>query len=182
MITDYRDPAFWTQRKPAPPAWPAVEPVPEVLSTDPWPLEAPDVPRAVLGLQRAAQTAGWVAMVGYSRSPERAVRVGTYKMTESFSVWASVHPVSGWRFNAIHTRTVGAAGGWTWRSTAIWKAGRPRFSHATITDLLAFVALAGDVPLAWFKGVHARVVDQAEEAKRKARERPATKKGKEGAS
>lgn len=171
------DPGYYGQRKQAA-AWPPDDPPPEVLSTDPWPSDAPEVPRAVHGLQRAAQGAGWVALVGYSRSPERAVRVGTYKITEAFAVWAGQHPETGWRFNAVHTRTPGAATGWGWRSTAIWRLGTPRFRHATITDLLEFVTARGDVGRAWFKAVHARV----EEQKARAAAKPARQKPKEGSS
>jgi hypothetical protein len=145
-----------TCRKLRTPPPPAAEPPPEVLSTDPWPLDAPEVPRAVRRLQKAAQGAGWVALLAFSRGPERAVRVGEYKMTEVFAVWAGPHPGTGWRFNAIHTRTPGAATGWTWRSTAVWRRGRPRFRHATITDLHEFISVCGDVGEPWFKAVHAR--------------------------
>jgi hypothetical protein len=173
VITDYRDPAYWRQAKPTR-DWPDPPP-PETVSTAPAPPGVPEVPRTVLALQRAAEGAGWAVRVGFSRAQERAVRVGTYKTTEAWGVWVGVHPVTGWRFSAIHTRTVGSSTGWGWRNTSIWS---PRFTYATITDLLEFISVRGDVGTAWFKAVHARVEDQKEQQKLKAKERPkATKEG-----
>ena len=169
MITDLYDPAYYRQSKPEPPAWPETDPVPEVLSIDPIPAAAPTMPRAVTRLQLAAEAAGWVVRVGFSSSPERAVRVGTYKQTEAYGVWAGAHPATGWRFNAIHTRTVG--GKWAWRSTAIWKLGVPRFRHATVTDLGEFITVHGDVGKPWFKAVHARVEEQKVRQQQAARSR-----------
>ena len=55
-----------------------------------------------------------------------------------------------------------------------------RFVHANVTDVRAFLGLNGGVGAAWFKAVHARVEEQAQKAKSKAKS--ATPKTKEGAS
>lgn len=165
--------------RPEKPAWPARDPIPEVLSTDDWPAGLA-TPRAVLLLQQAGMRGGWLVRVGFSRSPERAVKVGTYKMTEAFALWSAPHPDTGWRFNAIHTHTVGSTSPYTWRSTAIWKVGTPRFSHALVTDLREFFQVRGSVPLAWFKGIEARELDKLARQKVAATNRPKAKK--EGSS
>lgn len=183
MIVDFLTRAYYRQGRPPPPAWPAVDPPPDVLSTDERPVDAPQVPSAVLKLQRAAQAAGWVALVGYSRSPERAVKVGTYKITEAYGMWTNL--ANGARIHAVYARTVGNKA-WAWRSTAIWPVQVPdlgsRFLDATITDLHEFVAVRGSVLPAWFKGVHARVREQAELARLRARAQAGTRKPKEGSS
>lgn len=143
------------------------------------------VPEPVIKLQRAAERAGWPISVGYSRGPERAVRVGTYKITEAFGVWAGAHPTTGWRFVAVYARTVGGKSGWSWRSVSIRRPGQligpglgAVFRHATITDLYEWLAVRGDVGTPWFKAVQARVEQQREDQRRAARQRPG--KPKEG--
>jgi hypothetical protein len=174
----YRDPPGTKARAKT---WPESDPVPEVLSTDPIPDDAPGRPAAVAALEAFAASHGWLVRVGYSRGPERAVRTGTYKMTETFAVWAAAHPSSGWRFCAVYGHTIGSTTPWAWRSIAIWKArAYGRFNRATITDLYHFVEHHADVKQAWFRAIQRRVELQAEETRRKARERP--KKAKEGSS
>lgn len=187
MLTDPADPAYWRQARPEPPSWPEHDPVPEVLSIDPRPADAPPEPRPVLAIVKAAETAGWLVRVGYSRGPARAVKVGEYKLVETFGVWAGAHPDTGWRFYAMYERTVGKT--WAWQRIGIWKPGRlvapglgPRFVDANVTDLKDFIAARGSVLPLWFKGIHARVQDQADKARAAARARPATRKPKEGAS
>jgi hypothetical protein len=185
MASDYLTPAYY-RRKPAASGWSEVEPPPEVTTRDARPPDAPSVPSAVLKLQRAAEGAGWTILTGYSRGPERAVRVGTYKLTEAYGVYADRHPGSGWRFAALYARTVGAKS-WAWRSIAIRRPGHlvgpglgAVFVHATITDLHEFIAVRGDVGTPWFKAVQARVEDAAVRARAAARTRPSTHK--EGSS
>lgn len=173
MITDLYDPEYYRQGKPPPPAWPPEDPIPEVLNTDPRP-NVP-VPAPVVALERLGAREGWEVRSGYSTGPERAVRVGTYKQTETWGIWSSVHPVSGWRWNAMYSRTVGKT--WAWRSTAIWLPGRrPRFTHASRTDLIEFIIASSEVGNAWFKAVQARVEDAAERARAAARNRPRARK------
>lgn len=189
-VVDYRSPGYWAaMRKAEPPTWPERDPIPEVLDTDPRPVDAPAEPRAVLDLVKRATAAGWLVRVGFSRGPARAVTVNTYKLVETFGVWAAAHPDTGWRFCAMYERSIGAATGWKWDRTGIWKPGQvvapglgPRFGHATVTDLKEFLEARGAVPPAWFKGVHARVMSQAAKTKTAAKARPATAKKKEGAS
>jgi len=177
MITDIYDPAYYRQSKPVPPSWPESDPIPEVLNTDPRP-DVP-VPAPVSALQAMGMREGWEVATGWSTGPERAVRVGTYKQTEAWGVWAGPHPISGWRWNAIYTHTVDRP--WSWRSTAIWLPGiRPRFRHATRADLAEFIIARGVVGEAWFKAVAAREADKIERARAAARNRP--RKGKEGSS
>jgi hypothetical protein len=183
MITDPAHPDYYRQGKPPPPAWPAQDPPPEVLSVQDRPLEAPGVPRAVSMLQRAAQGAGWVALVGYARSPERAVRVGTYKITESYGLYTDL--AHGVRLSAVYART-SPGGAWAWRNTAIWPIRVPglgsRFTHATVKDLQEFVAVRGSVMPAWFKGIHAREEDKKLKARLKSQQASRNSKPKEGAS
>lgn len=146
-------PGYYYQAKPVPSAWPEADPVPEVLSTDPLP-DMP-IPRPVVLLVAMGEREGWTVRPGFSSSPERAVRVGTYKQTEAWGVWAGSHPISGWRWNAVYTRTVGRP--WGWRSTALWLPGiRPRFTHASRTDLSGFIIARGVVGDGWFEEIKAR--------------------------
>jgi hypothetical protein len=177
-ITDWRSVEYFRQGKPEVPTWPAIDPPPEIVCTAPRPADAPTEPRAVLSLQRAAQAAGWPILVGYSRGQVRAQRVGTYKRVEVFGVQAAPHPDTRWRFWALYSRTM-PAGTWSWR-ISIWKADQVVFTHATISDLVEFIAVRGSVMPAWFKGIHARVEDQAERQREAARNRKP--KAKEGAS
>lgn len=177
MITDYRDPEYWRQRRPAPPAWPAADPPPEILSTDPWPEGVP-VPGPVRDLAARAELEGWAVRLGYSRGPERAVRVGTYKITEAIGVWAGPHPVTRWRFCAVYGHTVNRP--WSWRSISIWRPGGNRFTEAMVTDLKEWLTVRGDVGKPWFKAITAREADKVDRARAAARARPKGKK--EGAS
>lgn len=176
MITDIYDPAYYRQSKPVPPSWPERDPIPEVLNTDPRP-DVP-VPAAVVALTALGEREGWQVRIGYSRGPERAVRVGEYKTTEAWGVYAG--PAHGWRWSAHHTRTVGKS--WSWRHTSIWQPGtvQRRFSHALVTDLQEFIRAHGDVGKPWFKAIEAREADKIERARAAARNRP--RKGKEGSS
>ena len=172
--------AYWHALKPTEPAaWPEHDPAPEVTTLDPRPADAPDEPRAVRLLVAEATAAGWQARVGYSRGPIRAVKVGTYKTVECFGVWASEHPETGWRFCAMHERTIGAATGWKWARVTMWHArgkattgGALRFSHANRTDLSTFIELRGLVLPSWFAAIEKRVVEQAERQKAAAKKRP----------
>lgn len=164
MITDWTTREYFAQRRPQKPAWPENDPPPEVTSRDPRPADAPRLPRAAVWLIGDASGGGWTATrAGYSRGPERAVRVGTYKITEAYGLSVPAHPLTGWRWMAVYARTVGA-GSWKWRSIAIWhRDGRrvapglgSRFAHATIADLKEFCGVGGSVTPAWFKAVHAR--------------------------
>lgn len=169
------DPGYW--KPPAPPVgWPERDPMPEVCSTDPRPADAPGDPSAVVKLLTALRAGGWTAEVAYSRGPERAVRVGTYKMTEHFGVWAAAGHPSGYRVMARYSRTVGRE--WAW-DIRIWLPGerKPRFRHALISDLHEFIGVRGSVNLAWFKGIHAREEDKAAKAKAAARNRVTKKEG-----
>lgn len=166
ILTDSADPDYWRQQRPEPPAWPERDPVPHITTRDPRPADAPREPSAVQSLARTADVAGWRVRVDYSRGPERAVRVGTYKLTETFGVWTTPHPDTGWRFSAIYARTVGRPT-WSWTRIAIWRPGKlvgpglgARFTHATVTDLKAFVAARGSVNAAWFKAIEARAADK----------------------
>lgn len=175
-------------RKPAVIDWPAEDPKPEVTSLDPRPADAPAEPKAVLDLARLARGAGFEARIGYSRGPVRAVKRGTYKRVQAFSVWG-LHGASGWRFVAVHQHSPDLKGPWKWDSVALWLPGSlvapglgTRFVDATVTDLKEWLGVSGNVGPAWFKAVHARVMEQAERTKTAAQQRPAAKKNKEGAS
>lgn len=177
--------AEYYRRTPPPEGWPATDPPPEVTTRDPVPEGAPQCPSAVIKLQKAAQRAGWRFLAGYSRGPERAVRIGEYKLTECWGLFVPAHPETGWRFAAVYSRTAGSTTPWAWRSIAIRRPGQligpglgAVFLHATITDLAEFVAVQGTVGVPWFKAVQARVEAQKEEQRRRARERPS--KPKEG--
>jgi len=167
------DPGYWRTRQREAPAWPATDPIPEVLSTDPSTPPIPE-PRAVVALKLAAAGAGWTVRVGYARGPARAVKVGTYKMVESFGMWSAPHAVTGLRFRAVYAHTVGVKA-WAW-DIALWLPGQPRFLDATVTDLIHWLRVFGDVGLPWYKAVSARVADQ------KARAKQRTSKPKEGSS
>ncbi len=179
------DPGYYTAGKKVELDWPAKDPAPLVCNTDPRPADAPDERKAMVNIVNHARRNGWEVRVGYSLANVRAVRKGTYKLVHTFGLWGRGH---GWRWCAMYAWSPDLAAEWGWDSTAIWREdGEPvamgestRFSHANVTDLRAFLALNGGVGAAWFKGVHARVVEQAEKAKAKAKS--ATKKTKEGAS
>lgn len=157
--------------------WPEHDPAPEVTNRD-------DVlpfayPPAVDTLEGAARKAGWEVRTGYSRGSVRSTRIGTYRLLDCIGVHGR-HPVSGWRFVAIYARTA-PAGKWAWFKISIWKAGvQTRFVDANVTDLKAFIEVAGAVGKPWFKAVAARVADQEERNRVNARNR--TAKPKEGSS
>lgn len=165
MITDIYAPEYYRQGKPPPPAWPAADPPPIITTRDVRP-DVP-VPGPVVALEARGRAKGWEVRIGYSRSPERAVRVGTYKDTEA---WCVQGLGNGWRWSALYTRTVGRP--WSWRSTAIW---RPvvygRFTHALITDLQAFIDQPAIAIKPWFKGIEAREIEKAEVARERAKQR-----------
>jgi hypothetical protein len=181
VITDPSAPGYYSQvcdcpltahKDPAATGWPEHDPVPEVLTTDPWPADF-ITPKPPLDLRTFATAKGWLVRLGYSRGPERAVRVGTYKLTEHVGVWAA--ELNGWRWSAIHSRTVGKA--WSWSAITIWRPGvGTRFTHATVTDLKEWLTYTSPPPPAWFKAVHARVEDQKERVRTAARNRPKTRK------
>ena len=175
-------------RKPEVLDWPERDPDPEVRSTDPRPADAPAEPRAVKELEALAVMAGFEVRIGYARGRARAVKRGTYKALETFAVYGLLR-ASGWRFSARYDFSPDLKGGWKWGDTGIWLPGHTvapglgvRFTLATITDLKEWVGAAGNVTPAWFKGIHARVTEQAEKQRQAAKERPASKKAKEGMS
>jgi len=178
MTRDYLTREYYRAGRKQEVSWPAVEPVPEVTTRD----RAPSTPpQPVIKLQRAAEGAGWAAEIGYSRGPERAVRVGTYKMTEAHGLYVPAHPSTGWRFIAIYHHTVGKPN-WQWR-ISIRRPGQlvgpglgAVFTHATITDLAQFVTARGDVGTPWFKAVQARVEEQLDRTRAAARARPRGRK------
>jgi len=170
VITDIHDRAYYRQSKVPAPSWPPEDPAPVVTTRDPRP-EMP-VPGPVAALEARARQSGWEGLTGYSRSPERAVRVGTYKDTEAWSVHGSGY---GRRWSALYTRTVGKP--WGWRFTAIWN---PivygRWTHGLVSDLQQYIELKAAVAPAWFKDIEAREADKAERAREAARNRPKAKK------
>jgi hypothetical protein len=186
VIPIWRTVAYYRSHRPEAPSWPAQDPPPEVTSRDPRPEDAPQEPRAVLGLQGAAQGAGWQVAVTYSRGPQRAVRVGMYKRTETYGVWVGKHPSAPFRFSAMYTRELPDKA-WKWR-ISIWRMDAApvapglsaRFTDASISDLLEFVQVRGSVMPAWFKAIHAREEDKKAKAKLAAKNR--TAKPKEGSS
>jgi hypothetical protein len=108
------------------------------------------------------------------------VKVGTYRMVESFGVWSAPHAATGWRFRAVYSHTYRAKAGWSW-DTALW---RPpvlrRFLDATITDLGEWLPVFGDVGKPWYKAITARVSDQQDRQRAAARARG--RQTKEGSS
>lgn len=128
------DPGYWTATRRAPMAtWPEHDPAPAVTNTSPRPEGAPGDPSAVLKLVRAAQAAGWPTRTGYSRGLLRTRSVGVYKDVEIIGVWAGL--AHGWRWYAMHERTVGAKTGWKWGAITAWQVGKPMRSGMTITEL-----------------------------------------------
>lgn len=129
------DPGYWLHR----PGkvvidWPEHDPAPVVRNTDPRPEGAPEDPRAVKSLQRAAQAAGWPIRVGYSRGLLRTRSVGVYKDVEIIGVWAAEK--GGTRWYAMYERTVGAKTGWKWGAIALWCRGEPMVTGLAITQLM----------------------------------------------
>lgn len=170
--------------EPKPEGWPETDPVPEVLTTDPWPPAVP-VPGPVVALEALARAEGWEVRHGYSSGPQRAVRVGTYKQTETVGVWAAPHPSSGWRWCAMYTHTLERP--WTWAEITIWRPGHlvgpgmgVRFTAAMLTDLKVFIGAHATTRPVWFKEIIAREDAKAAAARQAARNRAKPKK--EGAS
>lgn len=114
------------------PSWPLNDPPPVVVNMAPRPEGAPQYPSAVLKLQRAAQAAGWAIRTGYSRGPLRTRSPGVYKDVEIIGIWAA--PLDGWRWYAMHERTIGARTGWKWGAITLWSVTERR-SGLTITQL-----------------------------------------------
>lgn len=180
-LPDFRSREYYQDRRPVAPSWPEDDPVPEVLDTDPRPDGAPGEPRSVLDIVKRATAAGWLVRVGYSRGPVRAVKVGTYKMVETFGLWSSEHPDTHWRFYAMHARTIGAATGWKWERIGIWRPGQGvRFVEASVTDLKEFILVRGSVLPSWFKAIHTREASKKSRARVEALGRRNTTKPREG--
>lgn len=137
----------------------------------------------MLNVVNFARRNGWEVQVGYSLGQARAQRKGTYKLVHTFGLWGLGY---GWRWCAMYEWSPDLKKEWTWDRTAIWMAqGGPvaaglgsRFVDANVTDLRTFLGLNGGVGAAWFKGVHARVMEQTE----RNRARESKPKAKEGAS
>jgi ribosomal protein S27E len=92
-------------------------------------------------------------------------------MVETFGVWSARHPDTGWRLYAMYERTIGAATGWKWARTGIWRPGQgARFVEASVTDLKDFITVRGSVLPSWFKAIHVR------EEQKKAKQRVACPK------
>lgn len=175
-------------RKPPALDWLEKDPEPTVRSIDPRPEDAPAEPKTVRDLAGLAVLSGFEVRIGYSRGRARAVKRGTYKVVQAFGVYG-LQEVAGWRFSAIHAHSPDLKGPWKWESVALWLPGHTvapglgtRFVDATVTDLREWLQVRGSVTPAWFKGIHARVMEQRERAAAAAKARPATKKTKEGAS
>jgi hypothetical protein len=179
------DPDYYTAGKKVVVDWPEQDPPPLVLCTDPRPADVPPERKAMVNVVNHAQRNGWEVRVGYSLANVRAVKKGTYKLVHTFGLWGRGY---GWRWCAMYSWSPDLAAEWGWESTAIWREDRAvvamgegtRFVHANVTDLRAFLGLNGGTGAAWFKEVHARVEEQAQKAKAKAK--TASKKTKEGAS
>ena len=179
------DPGYYTIGKVVELDWPEHDPAPQVLSTDPRPADAPEERKATVNVVNFARRNGWEVRVGYSLGQARAVKKGTFKTVHTFGLWGMGY---GWRWCAMYEWSPDLKKEWTWDRTAIWRADAElvapglgtRFVDANVTDLRAFLGLNGGVGHAWFKGVHARVQEQAEKARAKAK--AATPKAKEGAS
>jgi hypothetical protein len=169
------DEGYWKHRgKEAAPSWPEHDPVPEVLSTDRRPAGVTP-PKPVLDLAARGLEQDWTTRIGYARGPARAVKVGTYKMVESWSVWAGPHPETGWRWMACYH--VGSG----WKTIQMWLPGHPpRFTQGSVTDLKEFIVVRGTVGKPWFKAIEARESEKVERTRLAARNR--TGKAKEGAS
>lgn len=113
-----------------------------------------------------ARRNGWEVRVGYSLGQARAVKKGTYKLVHTFGLWGRGY---GWRWAAMYEWSPDLKKEWTWDRTAIWASSGElvapglgtRFVVANVTDLRTFLSLNGGVGAAWFKEVHARVMEQA---------------------
>lgn len=179
------DPDYYTTGKVAALDWPEKDPAPLVLSTDPRPADAPEERKAMVNVVNFARKNGWEVRVGYSLANVRAVKKGTYKLVHTFGLWGQGY---GWRWCAMYAWSPDLTAEWGWDGTAIWRADGElvamglgtRFVDANVTDLRAFLSLNGGVGHAWLRGVHARVMEQKERQKVKAKS--ATPKAKEGAS
>lgn len=139
------DPGYWLHRPgKVVVEWPDTDPAPMVVNTAPRPEGAPEDPRAVKSLQRAAERAGWAIKVGYSRGMLRTRSVGVYKDVEVIGVWSdSAH---GWRFYAMYERTLrpdpDGPAPWKWTSITRWSpAGNVQ--NMTITNLIDFIGGIG---------------------------------------
>lgn len=129
------DPGYWSAtRRKLVAEWPAADPAPVTVNTAPRPEGAPEDPRAVKSLQRAAEAAGWPIRVGYSRGLLRTRSIGVYKDVEIIGVWAGEHDQTRWY--ALYERTIGAKTGWKWGAITLWQRGKPLESGLTITQLM----------------------------------------------
>ncbi len=182
-MTDVRlrpgDDGYYASLKKQEAAWPANEPLPEVTTRDPKDDKASPEPVAVRTLARLATEHGFPARIGYSRGKLRAQKVGTYKTSEIFSVWAGSHKETGWRFYAMYEQNVDAKTGFTWTRTAIWHPeakqcgsnGIMHFTHASRTDLTEFIKAGGRMPPEWYDAIERRVGAQKEKQKAAAKSR-----------
>lgn len=138
---------------PAPPAGRAPYPAPEVTSRDEW--DGGGAPSAFLKNVEKARAAGWRVKVQRSRGcPPNAATGAPSAVRDLFALRATIGTHSAY---AVHD-------GKGWCSVMIWGADLTWFPNGSISDLLEFVGLGGNVPAGWFDAIRERIAAQEERA------------------
>lgn len=143
-------------------AWPEQDPKP-VYDSRTQPMMP--IPRPVVLLIKEAAEAGFEVRTGYALAPIRAVKIGTYRKSESWAVWLGHHPETGARACALYERDPDGKTGWGWKFVSVWDSIRT-FSGANRTELKTWLKAKGRPGDLWFRAVRRRIREA--EAKRKA--------------
>lgn len=161
--------------------WPETFETVILSNLQPRPDDAPEEPASVVGLCKTLNAGGWETRVGYARAWRRGQKTGTFRVMESFGVFAGSHPESAYRVVAIYWRFAdktethawfadtgeiemvekpsGAPGTWTWQDARIVSGIK---SHRVkVSDVKEFAAVRGSVLPGWFKAIADRFAEQA---------------------
>lgn len=131
------------------PAWDPIDPAPEITTRTGF--MAP-MPAVVAKLARTAREAGFEVRCGYARARVRAVRIGTYRTSESWSVQGRGPGL----FTAVQERNPDGKTGWKWDRISCSLAGTT-FPYASITDLGAWIEARGEPGDLWRRAILNRV-------------------------
>jgi hypothetical protein len=151
-----------------------------VSNLDPVPADVPEQPRSVVSLAAVLESAGWETRIGFARAYRRGQRTGTYRIMESYGVFAGNHDSTHYRVVAVYWRfadkthefthypetgleesekACGTPGNWTWQDSRILD-GMKRH-RMKVTDVKEFASVRGSVLPGWFAGIARRFAEQA---------------------
>jgi hypothetical protein len=169
------------------PEFPAEHEFPTVIvgNTEDRPDDAPEEPKPVRDLRKVLEAGGWEVRIGYARAWRRGQRTGTFRVMESFGVFAANSDSNAYRVVSIYWRfadsaetygwfrdtmdveliekAAGEPGKWTWIDSRIVDAKGKR-NRVKVTDVKEFAKVRGSVLPSWFEKIAKRIAEQAAKA------------------